>query len=823
MCFQKMFQLLSKSLALCTLLCLIVGCEEKPPDTTISQFDRPQDVALVCYDPQQLISTLPLSCCGIEPQGPSCGAASRSARLYAFVTQTTPGEVAVVDLEASQILDQDGRIPYNSFIPVGGQPSDIVAASDGKRVYTANYETGDISVIKTVDALRKNPVVTPAATIDLGAPAGRMVLNTIPSDDSDDYAFVTLPTVNRIAVVALNEAAAGGATSDQGDGGISEKSHCTNGCVLGYIDLDRISGLGYCPNETAEGDDTGEPESDGGLDAALPDEPVETDIHPFTPFAIVASPLNGQLYVGGLEQGCILEINSQALINEARSLSSPGQLSLNSVVNPSIDTKGFTVRAMSLEPELERFLYAITKEGSVFVVDLLSRTPLKVNGGEYLFDLNGRARAIELYRFDEGETLDVENSGRLPTHFKGSYAVVTTSRGELTVLNVDAEEIQKEYLKDEEIKVETVQFPPHSIRSSNDLALNSGKRATLQKPPQLYGDDNEIPESEAEMYAYFADAGTDGGDETECAEDGYIKHVDPNGFRFSCDPRVPKAEQWSLTWEGALGINGAAVLSTKEGNSAPSGKGEFAEYLFDETKNFCEQGLREGDLVVVKNPVLAEEYCKDNYAENEFYYVVERVVDYDKDDVFIRGSILKIAQSTESQPLPTVDCFRQAVSYEIRAGGQWVLYGSQSGHLRQGTYTDDGDGPKCQAGPLEAEGKTQRVTPGEPFANTYFAFTLLAGEEHPSPTLSLDAERDAGIEDETDTDNDENAIPTPSRYAYRFLVTGGFSPLSSFVGNNVTDIALGRDGQLILIDQAQNGLLLFDLLSAFSVVGQSVN
>ena len=44
---------------------IFFGCRETPPDNIIAQFDRPQDVALVCHrDVNGEIETLPLKCCG---------------------------------------------------------------------------------------------------------------------------------------------------------------------------------------------------------------------------------------------------------------------------------------------------------------------------------------------------------------------------------------------------------------------------------------------------------------------------------------------------------------------------------------------------------------------------------------------------------------------------------------------------------------------------------------------------------------------------------------------------------------------------------------
>ena len=127
---------LAVSIALC-------ACEENPPDTVIPQFDRAQDVALVCYDPtvsegdtSGLKSFLPLECCKNEGYGVDgyCDSPRPYAIVLAFVTQTTYGEVAVVDLSSLTIIDQDEQIPLNSFVPVGGQPNDIAASWDGTMV-----------------------------------------------------------------------------------------------------------------------------------------------------------------------------------------------------------------------------------------------------------------------------------------------------------------------------------------------------------------------------------------------------------------------------------------------------------------------------------------------------------------------------------------------------------------------------------------------------------------------------------------------------------------------------------------------------------------
>jgi hypothetical protein len=72
------------------------------------------------------------------------GAASVVPHLYALVTQTTRGEVAVIDTTATigSVLDEDPAIPGASFLPIGAQPIDIVATPGGTATFVGVAEVG---------------------------------------------------------------------------------------------------------------------------------------------------------------------------------------------------------------------------------------------------------------------------------------------------------------------------------------------------------------------------------------------------------------------------------------------------------------------------------------------------------------------------------------------------------------------------------------------------------------------------------------------------------------------------------------------------------
>src|SRR5580700_7612516 len=60
--------------------------------------------------------------------------------LYAVVTQTTRGELAVVDLTAGAVVDEDKSTPGTNFIPVGSSPTDVVVTPDGLMTFVASAD-----------------------------------------------------------------------------------------------------------------------------------------------------------------------------------------------------------------------------------------------------------------------------------------------------------------------------------------------------------------------------------------------------------------------------------------------------------------------------------------------------------------------------------------------------------------------------------------------------------------------------------------------------------------------------------------------------------
>ncbi|MCP4606698.1 MAG: hypothetical protein GY847_40355 [Proteobacteria bacterium] len=810
----------SNTALLIAFLVIMVGCEEKPPDTFISQFDRPQDVAFVCYDAIEK-KTHPLDCCKTKgnPVEGICDVGLADARIYAFVTQTTPGEVAVVDLKSYKIIDQDPRIPYNSFIPVGGQPNDIAAAWDGQKLYTANWETGDLSVINVVDeqedSVIEQPVLSPATSINLeGHPAARIVLSRFPTTNRDCFAFVTQPTVGRLAVVAFKSE----------DGRQCPKpvhnpeDNKGRDRLLGYLRIDALTG----EFENNDSDETQE------FDAGVGQDPDGA-----RPWAIVASDLTPSIYLSSSkDEEFILEIDSEILVHEAMSLEEPGPLSGDAVVR-RIETPGYTTHTLALEPQLERWLYAIENEdGGIIAIDLEKGEMVQVYGDRdtYLIDVPGRARSLAMVRLGE----DCETTPG-PGCFIGTFAVVSTTTAEIFIIDVDDENPHAQYPHD------------HSMRSDLDLSPEAGLLPTLGLRPALLVKGEAINEKEAPKYAYFEvppDGGADSGiysDDAGIESDAGVLKCEPDGgnefgprqvhgFKFRCDPRKWSREHWTLAWEGPTGIRGAAALLYDHPESKTiqiSDKKEIKQLVVaDETKNFCESGLNvgmsvpedyRGDLFVITSPPEpgpigsgTVETCADYFGEGELIYRVAEVID---EHTIIIDNSEPINNTSALPDIEAKNCFNQAISYEIRAFKHWVLFGSESGNLYDGEIVDGG----CVVGELEAEGRTQRVFPGVPFENYYFNFTLDHGSYYSDKGIFVPETDEPEEESESEEDD------SPTRILFQFSTELGFDPISYVIGNNITDLAFTPDMDLVLVDQDREGLILFDIVEKKGLIGRTVN
>ena len=127
------------------------SCAQTPPNSPVRSFDRAQKVDVVCmhvedYDPNSNIVTevypQPLPQAQCTPAPIYVDGTTLPNHLFAMVTQTTRGEVAIVDLTAGNVVDIDNSTPGINFLPVGKNPTDIGSTPDGTMTFVAAAEPG---------------------------------------------------------------------------------------------------------------------------------------------------------------------------------------------------------------------------------------------------------------------------------------------------------------------------------------------------------------------------------------------------------------------------------------------------------------------------------------------------------------------------------------------------------------------------------------------------------------------------------------------------------------------------------------------------------
>ncbi|HEY8079166.1 MAG TPA: hypothetical protein VIF62_33770, partial [Labilithrix sp.] len=132
---------------------VLVACSEAPTAVNVRTFERASRMDVVClqiYDPSRSTADVlvpypdgprprPQEECAPVAVGANGGALFN--QLFAVVTQTARGELAVVDLSSGLIQDQRFAIPGINFIPTGGAPTDVAVTPDGFATFVGAAET----------------------------------------------------------------------------------------------------------------------------------------------------------------------------------------------------------------------------------------------------------------------------------------------------------------------------------------------------------------------------------------------------------------------------------------------------------------------------------------------------------------------------------------------------------------------------------------------------------------------------------------------------------------------------------------------------------
>ena len=134
------------------LTAVLFACSQTPTSVPVRTFERAQRMDVACMALYDQAANLAVQ----EPTGrpqeecaPVPGTLDGNTfqkQLFAFVTQTTRGELAVVNLSAGNLIDQSRATPGVNFLPVGAQPTDVATTPDGKMAFVASAEPNKAAI-----------------------------------------------------------------------------------------------------------------------------------------------------------------------------------------------------------------------------------------------------------------------------------------------------------------------------------------------------------------------------------------------------------------------------------------------------------------------------------------------------------------------------------------------------------------------------------------------------------------------------------------------------------------------------------------------------
>jgi hypothetical protein len=130
----------------------IASCAQTPTSVTVHTFRQAQKVDVVCMkvnDPATgnlLAAPVPVEENNCQPVPLNTVGASLPYHLYAVVTQTSPGALAVVDLTGGGVVDVDRATPGIDFVPVGANPTDVAVSRDGKRTFVSSADPNKMAI-----------------------------------------------------------------------------------------------------------------------------------------------------------------------------------------------------------------------------------------------------------------------------------------------------------------------------------------------------------------------------------------------------------------------------------------------------------------------------------------------------------------------------------------------------------------------------------------------------------------------------------------------------------------------------------------------------
>jgi hypothetical protein len=175
------------------------GCTQQTEQVAVRSLERSGRAAFVCLAAPGTRPTaaLPLERCAgtsadtADDFGVDQAGTTTVPHLYALVTQTTRGEVALVDTTAASgnIVDEEPGVPGANFLPIGAQPTDIAATPGGTATFVGVAEIGREAIFALPSAAIRpsertsEPALSSWPACRLPAAPGELLVVVDPSKD----------------------------------------------------------------------------------------------------------------------------------------------------------------------------------------------------------------------------------------------------------------------------------------------------------------------------------------------------------------------------------------------------------------------------------------------------------------------------------------------------------------------------------------------------------------------------------------------------------------------------------------------------------------
>jgi len=656
---------------------LATGCSQSSQPLAVRNLDRPTEVAFACYGDYQIVdpesglpqgdpgvSAQPLVDC-VDPPLAQQGVPNPPG-LFAFVLQNSRGTVAIVQGAGSAtadlpfVLDSDPLTPGKNAIPIATLPVGLTGDRSGCFMLSASAATGELAALEVTSALDAAHGGATSARID-----------RVPIADKKD---TPVPGSPRTLVGGAQTATIGEECPRKATGQVYVAYPSCH--MVAVVDAETgviQAGLQFAADGTATVTD--------GTVASLACDDESTD-----PVGDVPKPValftgsDGRLYVGSENSPIVtmVELDPETGLPVPEGVTSvqlEGAVGVTSLAVSEDVVNGGENGMAGGGGGTSRYLYAVATDRTVRVVDVLKmqecdtqvdprfihELPLELsNNASFLSCLPvggpdtpprrpgaispGIAMPLDEAPLDVAFADDVRPDPLpdtpAPLTLTGTFAYVTTTRGNIYIVNVDDDYYPDFEKPNDPAAVSLPLALPHQIRDAGsqrekvadtcgtpsvDGATGGPRAAAAPLPPttsRIATEKLHLMPSVRQVECSVT--GTDENDEpfTEAAPVSQLVFNAPVAMRELTFPdwRTARNEDWSIVYEGLLSLDD--FLDQVDGQPVRSGvvtapfydsANRYVDmFLKDPGEAFCQLGVEPFDTVQLLgcDPAVGDAQCR---------------------------------------------------------------------------------------------------------------------------------------------------------------------------------------------------------------------